>query len=543
MAALVVLAAEAGGVEPGKTSEAVVLVRNTGDEPDVFDVLVQGEAAPWATVDPLVVELAPEAEAPVWIRFHPPRDNRIAAGTIGFDVAVVSRRDPSFVALEPGTLHVAAFGSVHAVAHDLVAERRTVNVPVTVTNDGNVHRHVTVSLRGDHRPPVELDLAPGEHADVELDAQPNRAARRGGRLAVDVLPDGQEPIAIEVALPEHGSLRGELVRSAYALAAVLVIVVVAAVVLARGGGGDDGESGVVALGSVPPTTAAPPDANQTANVEPAAAPAGSPTAAAGSAPTDLPLIVFVRTYGPDDRDLVVRTPGRDATETRLRSPGSVESDPALSPDRSRVAYVRERDGRWNACVIAVTGGEAACPVEVSSASAVGWRDDATLVAAHDDGELVAVAVDTGIETMLGVSVPDHRFAVSPDGSEVAYVDDDGRIAVRPLSGGSDSAGEAIAINVPGDPDDVAWTSDGTHVLYASEYQLYAAPVAGGTVRQLTRTDTVNGEPAGAGAWVVFRSNRSGGGDLYAVRADASRGNEAGLARVTTNDARDSEPAA
>ena len=59
------------------------------------------------------------------------------------------------------------------------------------------------------------------------------------------------------------------------------------------------------------------------------------------------------------------------------------------------------------------------------------------------------------------------------------------------------------------------------------------PADGGAVRQLTAPGTVNGEPAwtGDGDWVVFRSNRSGNGDLYAVKGGgAERSRRGALAR-------------
>jgi hypothetical protein len=71
--------------------------------------------------------------------------------------------------------------------------------------------------------------------------------------------------------------------------------------------------------------------------------------------------------------------------------------------------------------------------------------------------------------------------------------------------------------------------------------VFGAPREDGAIRQLTRPGTVNGEPCAAGGWVVFRSNRSGGGDLYAVRADADNGRETGLAWITRTGERDTHP--
>jgi Tol biopolymer transport system component len=54
---------------------------------------------------------------------------------------------------------------------------------------------------------------------------------------------------------------------------------------------------------------------------------------------------------------------------------------------------------------------------------------------------------------------------------------------------------------------------------------------------------VNGEPAwtGSGDWVIFRSNRSGAGDLYTVKGSSSAGAENGLAQVTLSDEREITP--
>jgi Tol biopolymer transport system component len=57
---------------------------------------------------------------------------------------------------------------------------------------------------------------------------------------------------------------------------------------------------------------------------------------------------------------------------------------------------------------------------------------------------------------------------------------------------------------------------------------------------VTAPGTVNGEAAwtGEGDWLVFRSNRTGSGDLYAVRGGAAGGDESGLAQVTSTPERE-----
>lgn len=546
-----VLAAPAGSVVPGSSSESVVLVRNTGTEPDVFDIVVQGAAAPWASVEPAVVELAPGHEAPVWLRFHPPRSATTAPGPWPFDVAVVSRHDPTFVGIESGTVDVAAYSDVSvAAAGDPVIERRNVVVPVTVINAGNAVASVTVCVRGDRGEPLALDVPAGDRVTVEVPAVLARR-REGDRLVVDVLAAGAagtfaEPVSVEARVPMPPStLRRDLTRSAVVLGVVVAIALILAVTSLRGKEGPlDATSGDVTLAPDQSPVAIDPDVP---GDMPASPPADAPTttvaaaAAASGAPSDLPLLVFVRVYSADDRDVVVRGPGARAQETRLRSPGSTESQPVLSPDRTRIAYVRERGGQWNVCVIPVEGGDASCGPVVDSASSVGWRADGRSVVTSRDGRLRDVDYDPatsklGNETDLAVEVPGH-FSLSPDGERVVF-SDGRRIVVRPLAGG-----EGLSVRVPGAPHDPRWSQDGARIVYVSDYQIYSAPVGDGPVRRLTGPGSVNGDPSVAGAWVVFRSNRSGSGDLYAVRADAKEGNEAGIARITATPERDVEPAA
>ena len=547
-----VLAAPAGSVVPGSSNESVVLVRNTGTEPDVFDIVVQGAAAPWASVEPAVVELAPGQEAPVWLRFHPPRSATTAPGPTPFDVAVVSRHDPSFVGVESGTVDVAVYSDISvAAAGDPVIERRNVVVPVTVMNAGNAATSVAVCVRGDRTDPLALDVPAGDRVTVDVPAVLARR-REGDRLVVDVLPAGSadtfaEPVSVEARVPTPPStLRRDLTRSAVVLGVIVAIALILAVTSLRGKEGppDASSSDVTLAPDQSPVVVDPDDVPS----DPSSPPADAPTttvaaaAAASGAPADLPLLVFVRVYGPDDRDVVVRAAGARAQETRLRSPGSAESQPVLSPDRTHIAYVRERGGQWNVCVIPVEGGDASCGPTVGSASSVGWRADGLSLVTSRDGRLYDVEYDPatsrlGSGTDLSVEVPGSHFSLSPDGERIVF-SDGRRIVVRPLAGG-----EGLSVRVPGSPQDPRWSQDGARIVYVSEYQIYSAPVGDGPVRRLTGSGSVNGDPSVAGAWVVFRSNRSGQGDLYAVRADAKDGNEAGIARITATPERDVEPAA
>jgi Tol biopolymer transport system component len=253
-------------------------------------------------------------------------------------------------------------------------------------------------------------------------------------------------------------------------------------------------------------------------------------------------MVFVRVYGPNQRDLVVREAGSRASELRLRADGALESRPRLSPSGEHVAFIRQRDDVWRVCVVPVRGGDAVCVADSSADGAVGWSADGATLLFSRGGTLFTVPYsvtteEVGPEVDTGVAVPGGWFATSPDGTRIVLAEGR-RLLIRQVDGSG-----STSIEVPRAASEVSFAPDGQRLLYTSEYQLHVVGVGGGAVRQLTRPGTVNGEGTwtGAGDWVVFRSNRSGGGDLYAVKATAAGGDERELAQVTTTSEREITP--
>jgi Tol biopolymer transport system component len=250
----------------------------------------------------------------------------------------------------------------------------------------------------------------------------------------------------------------------------------------------------------------------------------------------------VRVYGPGVRDVVVRAPGATSRELRLRADGSNEARPRLSPDGQYVAFLRERDGAWRVCVTPTQGGETTCVADTGSDAAVAWAPDGQSLLFSRGGHLVTVPYDpasgtAGPETDRDVDVPGGFFALAPGGDRIA-VSDGNRLFVRPIDG---SPGTSIA--TPHAPQDPVFSPDGSRLAYTAEFQIYTVSVDGGAVRQVTSPGTVNGDPAwtGNGDWIVFRSNRSGSGDLYAVKGTSTGGDETGLAQVTSAGDREVSP--
>lgn len=545
--ALVVLAAEAGAIEPGTEAETVVLVRNTGESTDAFHVAVRGAAASWASIDPQSVTLEAGEEAPVWVRFRPPRSPATLPGPVPYSVVVASREHPDFTAVELGVLHVGTFASVELTpAGESSFGLRGSELIYEVRNTGN--RRVKVSLHaeaagrgvGVEVEPDDVDLRPGGETDVTVRVVtprfvlPWRPVDRG--LTISAASDGGALATVRTEYPDEPSLHQELLRSVRVLGVVLVLLVIGGLALLQ----SDDDSSEVNVRLDPRAT--------TTTV------AGGVAAAGGSAPTSppttappslppLPKLVFVRTYDPNVKDVVVRQAGARGTELRLRSDTADETQPHLSPDGASIAFVREHEATWRVCVISVSGGEAVCVAETTATASVAWAADGRSLFFSRGNQLFSVTYDRttqtqGTEVDTGVEVPGGGFALSRDGTRVV-VAEGRRLLVRPVNGSP-----GLSIDVPGVAEDPSWSPDGSRIVFSSNYQLFTAPVGAGPIRQVTADGTVNGDPTWTadGDWIVFRSNRSGGGDLYAVKGSSANGAETGLVQVTATPQRETSPA-
>ena len=554
------LAAQAGSIEPGAEAEIVVLVRNTGEVADTFHVVVEGEASRWAVVDPPQLALGPGEEAPVWVHFRPPRSPDTLPGSVPFAVAVASTVDPDFVAVETGELAIGTYSSLTATfVGEPALGAKFIELEVAVRNTGNRVVQVDVAAESMDKgvqfevEPRVVDLPPGQPVNVAVRVRPPRRVlpgrTRDREITVTVVSDGGAFAALRTEYPDDPTLADELIRSARVLAVLLVALFFGGIALLRSESNsgtvavtqDDG--GVTLPTAVTTTTAgedatAPTEATTEESLQPS--PTAPPARPVAGAPP-LPRLVFVRVYGPAERDLVVRDGTGNGRELRIREE-SLEARPRVSPDGAHVAYISERAGAWRVCVIPSASGAPVCVADTTSDAAVAWAADGQSLFFSRAGALFSgpYDVDThtaGPEVDRGIAVPNGNFGMSPDRTRVV-VADGRRLAVRQLDG---SAG--ISIDVGNAPQDPSFSPDGSRIVYASNFQIYTVPAGGGTVRQLTAPGTVNGEPAwtAEGDWIVFRSNRSGGGDLYAVKGGGGSGEEQGLAQVTVTDEREVTP--
>ncbi len=176
---------------------------------------------------------------------------------------------------------------------------------------------------------------------------------------------------------------------------------------------------------------------------------------------------------------VVRSDGTDTVN--LTQTASIdESQPAWSPDRSKIAYVRDdtiwtmnADGTGQAPLL-----PASLPVKRSHPA---WSPDgSTIVFTRStpglSSEIVAVNADgTGEHALTSTPLVDETMpAWSPDGSKIAY-EADGRIWTMNADGTSPA--ELPGQAGPGFWKDPSWSPDGTKIVYVR----FASPAAGDDV--------------------------------------------------------------
>ncbi|MCA1670960.1 MAG: hypothetical protein LC799_01710, partial [Actinobacteria bacterium] len=185
-------------VQPGGEATCSVVLRNSGTVVDQFTVEVLGDAQGWAQVDPAVVNLLPNEESTVVVRFRPPRSSEVTAGVVPFGLRVSSREDPAGSVVEEGTLDVGAFTDVRIELIPRKARgRRQGRCEVAIDNLGNHPVDLAIDaddperslrFRPEH---TDLTLQPGTTAFVPLTVRPEQRFLRG--------PERTHPFQVRVA--------------------------------------------------------------------------------------------------------------------------------------------------------------------------------------------------------------------------------------------------------------------------------------------------------------------------------------------------------
>jgi len=204
---------------------------------------------------------------------------------------------------------------------------------------------------------------------------------------------------------------------------------------------------------------------------------------------------------PGNWDIYVKTIGNGAP-LRLTTDSAEDSPPAWSPDGRQIAFLRAKSQHVELCVTSVSGGPERKLIEVNNGRYFNlqWTRDGKAIlfaektsplvpyTSFDSSAIFLVSVDTLAKRQLTFPrhpESDHRFAVSPDGSTLAFLRHGYASGVgvftMPMSGGA-------AKHLHTEPSwvgHIVWTADGRSVIFTSKRE-------GGNT--MFRLSTAGGEP-------------------------------------------------
>lgn len=186
MGAVVQLAQTTLGVQPGRSAQTVLTIRNTAQVVDRFSFEVVGDAAEWVSFEPETLSLFPEATGTVNVVFSPPRSPSVPAGPTPFGVKVVPSEDPAGTVVEEGVLDVEAFSDVSCELIPRIATgRRSARARLAVDNRSNcpysadLHGEDPAGALALRFNPPTLEVPPGQAGFVRVRIRPRKKFWRG----------------------------------------------------------------------------------------------------------------------------------------------------------------------------------------------------------------------------------------------------------------------------------------------------------------------------------------------------------------------------
>ena len=193
-------------VEPGGAGTAVVRVRNAGDVVEEFRLELVGPVAAYAVVEPAQLRLFPGDEGEATVRFQPPRDASVLAGSTSFGVRVTPVADPTSAVVEESSVVIGGFSDVTADISPRNVDGNSATHTITVRNRGNAPTTVALSyVDPDERTagslqPAEVEVGGGGDATATLKVAPKGGKRKtAARLGyqVHVRPAAGIPITLD----------------------------------------------------------------------------------------------------------------------------------------------------------------------------------------------------------------------------------------------------------------------------------------------------------------------------------------------------------
>ena len=240
---------------------------------------------------------------------------------------------------------------------------------------------------------------------------------------------------------------------------------------------------------------------------------------------------------------------------QLTDEAGVETNPAISPDGTSMAYARW-SGRKSDIYVQRIGGRNAIAVAADpdrdEAGPVFSPDGATIAFYESDGDGgIFVAGATG-ESARRVTDFGYHPAWAPDGTRLVFcteqiIEPASRSAISALWIVDAKGGDPKKI-LDGDGVQPAWSPSGQRIAYwasdAGQRDLYTIPAAGGARETVTNDAPLDWSPVWApdGRYLYFSSDRGGTMNIWRVPIDESSGRATGpVEPVTTGVAEADQP--
>ena len=489
----------------GADIDGTVVLTNPSAEPVHVRVVIAGEVAGWASVEPGDVWVQPGEERVLDLRFRLPRGAPGGVGAIPFTIRVLSDQEGEGGATAVGSLDVT--GEAELALRLLPGTFRGTlsgTTRVAVDNLGSTPARAQLILEAPATAAVDADpdsliVEPNSTAFAKVHVRPHKrlvsGTPRPHEFWVRMEPMGGARISASGTMFQRSMVAGLLPQAL----ALLLVVAIAAVLLVRTFGDDDGEADRLAAGAS--TTIA---TSTTTTTPPAttAAPVADPAVTTTTIPLKDRRIAFQSKRDGNYEIYSVAADGREPRNLTMH-PGH-DGEPAWSPDHTRIAFDSDRTGGFDIYVMNADG--------------------------------------TGLAQVTTEPAPDGYPTWSPDGQRLAFTsfrDGNSEIYVMNADG---TEPRRLTKNLADDSRPV-WSHDGTRIAFHSDrdgnYEIYVMNADGTDQKNLSNSVGNDKNPSWApnNARLAFDSTRDGGKpELYVMGADGTL-----PVRLTTNDFVDAWP--